>query len=247
MKKIAVIIFSFICTLWHAQHKPAKDTVVIHYIKGDKLFACDFIKSHKGELIDVRKCTNKREILPGTDQFTKLYPPVKFFQAASKVIDTNYAYDLPYKKGQFFKVIQGYNGTFSHHNKNALDFDMPERTEVLAIRDGMVIKAVDSNNRRCPTSECAKFNNYILIQHSDRTVAGYHHLSKNSVFVNVGDVVKKGAVIALSGNTGFSRGPHLHLVCYAPDNRRGLKMFFRTGNGDRIEYLYEGYIYTKNY
>ena len=44
-------------------------------------------------------------------------------------------FDLPFENGQKFKISQGYNGAFSHQNENALDFDMPIGTKILAARE----------------------------------------------------------------------------------------------------------------
>ncbi|MGB8169537.1 MAG: M23 family metallopeptidase [Chthoniobacteraceae bacterium] len=38
----------------------------------------------------------------------------------------------------------------------------------------------------------------------------YLHLQKNGVLVKVGDEVQAGDLVARSGNTGCSTGPHLH-------------------------------------
>jgi murein DD-endopeptidase MepM/ murein hydrolase activator NlpD len=52
--------------------------------------------------------------------------------------------------------------------------------------------------------------NWITIRHIDGTAASYQHLNPGDVFVEKGDVVLQGQLIALSGNTGHSAGPHLH-------------------------------------
>ena len=50
--------------------------------------------------------------------------------------------------------------------------------------------------------------NYVKIDHGDGLVALYCHCSR--VFVEEGDAVRKGDVIAAVGHTGAATGPHLH-------------------------------------
>jgi murein DD-endopeptidase MepM/ murein hydrolase activator NlpD len=52
------------------------------------------------------------------------------------------------------------------------------------------------------------YGNYIIINHADGFQTLYGHLSSASAVV--GSAVEQGAVIGLSGNTGYSTGPHLH-------------------------------------
>jgi murein DD-endopeptidase MepM/ murein hydrolase activator NlpD len=169
-----------------------------------------------------------------------------------KNYDTQYVYDLPFGKGKAFWIHQGYNGTFSHQNENSLDFIMPEGTEVLASREGLVIDIVQNNNQSCPTRSCAPFGNYVSILHSDGTIAQYYHLEQNGVQVKLGDSITKGQFIAYSGNTGWSSGPHLHFNVYiasatAEKNRITVKTLFKTGHGDKVEYLEEKKSYSRGY
>ena len=50
--------------------------------------------------------------------------------------------------------------------------------------------------------------NFIKIKHSDSFVTSYLHLSE--IYYRVGELVKAGFIIAKSGNSGNSTGPHLH-------------------------------------
>lgn len=50
--------------------------------------------------------------------------------------------------------------------------------------------------------------NYIKIKHSDSYVTSYLHLSE--IYYKVGEFVKAGFIVAKSGNSGNSTGPHLH-------------------------------------
>ena len=128
--------------------------------------------------------------------------------------NTSFRYSLPYAKGNSFSVNQGYYGTFSHQQKFALDFTMPEGTPLHAIRGGMVIKLKKDSNTGCPSKKCEKDVNFIWIEHEDGTIAEYAHLQLNGTHLKLGDVVEKGDEIGLSGNTGFSQAPHLHLEVF---------------------------------
>ncbi|MGI9526004.1 MAG: M23 family metallopeptidase [Weeksellaceae bacterium] len=163
--------------------------------------------------------------------------------------DWKYAYDLPYSPSSQHKVSQGYNGSFSHQNRYALDFEMPIGTKILAARDGTVIRAVNQFNYGCAHPDCAKYNNYILIYHSDGTFGNYSHLSYNGVMVREGQNVLRGQLMGYSGNTGFSSGPHLHFEVYKQKlfNRYTLQTRFRTGDGNTYNYLQERQVYPRNY
>lgn len=82
---------------------------------------------------------------------------------------------------------------------NGLDLSTPANTEVYSMFAGKVIK-VSFDNRS---------GNFVTVQHGDYTIS-FCHLTK--ALVKSGDIVKPGDLIALSGNTGRSTGPHLHLT-----------------------------------
>lgn len=161
--------------------------------------------------------------------------------------DTAYAYELPFQKGKSFMVWQGYNGSFSHKGENSLDFSMPEGTEVLAAREGIVVKVVQDNTESCPDESCAKYGNHVIIYHADGTFAKYFHLKYKGANVKVGDTVKKGDVIAFSGNTGWSNGPHLHFSCSLPglDKKRTIPTKFNVSGEAEAVYLVEKVVYLR--
>ena len=61
-------------------------------------------------------------------------------------------------------------------------------------------------------------DNYIVVLHGDGTAALYGHLTHDGADVNVGDVVRQGAVLGRTGNTGNTGNiPHLHFSVQACD------------------------------
>ncbi|MEA1784563.1 M23 family metallopeptidase [Arenibacter sp. GZD96] len=164
--------------------------------------------------------------------------------------DKDFEYYLPFEKGKVFELFQGYNGSESHIGILALDFTMPLGTKIHAARGGKVVKVVDGNNITCEEEECTKYNNYVVIMHSDGTFAEYHHIKMNGSKVKVGEMVEIGQLIAESGNVGYSKGPHLHFAVYLQkfDHKETVSTKFRTGrNGDKIKELVPGGRYSRNY
>jgi hypothetical protein len=161
--------------------------------------------------------------------------------------DKNHVYYLPFEKGKEYPLSQGYNGAQSHRNENAIDFSMPEGSGITAARDGIVIKVVQHNWNSCAEERCKEFNNTVTVYHSDGTFADYAHIKQNGSLVKEGDAIKAGQLIAKSGNTGWSSGPHLHFMVYRYNENgiQSLETKFKTAGGG--VYLKNGTRYLRNY
>jgi murein DD-endopeptidase MepM/ murein hydrolase activator NlpD len=115
-----------------------------------------------------------------------------------------------------WRIDQGWGGRFSHQdaeNFYAVDFTVKEGTPILAARDGVVMQ-VESNFDSAGLNR-EKFGpraNFVRILHDDGSMALYAHLRAVGVWVRVGQHVHAGQAIGLSGNTGFTTGPHLHFA-----------------------------------
>ena len=124
-------------------------------------------------------------------------------------LNTQTSFILPYAEGSSFKLIQGNNGPWGHsgHAAYAFDFVMPIGSPVLAAQAGIVVAVEEQyvDNTRTPGEE-----NFVIIQHADSSFGRYYHLTKNGAFVAVGDPIKQGQTIAISGNSGATAGAHLH-------------------------------------
>jgi murein DD-endopeptidase MepM/ murein hydrolase activator NlpD len=151
--------------------------------------------------------------------------------------DTSYVYALPYEKGKKFRVLQGYFSRFTHKERAALDFKMKRGTKILAARDGIVSRVKEDGVLGGMNRKYRPHGNNIIIQHTDGSRAGYWHLQYNSAFVTVGDTVKKGQEIALSGKTGYTMIPHLHFLVWrsAGGQWQQVPTRFQTSKG--IKYL----------
>ncbi len=143
----------------------------------------------------------------------------------------------PFAKNSRFRITQGFNGQFSHadkQNKYAVDIAMPLNTPVYAARSGTVIEVNDdfyvSGTRQAYKSQA----NSIRILHDDGSMGVYAHLALEKAQVYKGLRVYAGQLIAYSGNTGFSSGPHLH---FAVQVNKGMQLVsvpfqFQQANGE---------------
>jgi len=119
-------------------------------------------------------------------------------------------------------VVQGYQGKLTHEGRDeyAVDFAMKKGTPICAARAGVVVGLKEDSRAGGASEEFRDQANYVCIAHIDGTIAEYHHLHYHGVLVEIGQRVEAGQRIAISGNTGYSTGPHLHFGVYAAVNGR---------------------------
>jgi len=91
-------------------------------------------------------------------------------------------------------------GGIGSTNHKGVDIGTPMRTPILAAKSGTVTWASWNGGY----GEC------VIIYHGKGNSTLYGHLDNGAYNVKVGDTVRQGDVIAWSGTTGNSTGPHLH-------------------------------------
>jgi murein DD-endopeptidase MepM/ murein hydrolase activator NlpD len=90
-----------------------------------------------------------------------------------------------------------FTGQWTMHN--GIDLNVPNGRDVFSIGSGIIKE----------TGLLENYGIYIMIIHEGGYISLYGHLSQ--VLVQQGQRVEQGQIIAKSGNTGHSTGPHLHL------------------------------------
>lgn len=93
---------------------------------------------------------------------------------------------------------RSYNGGSVDIFHTGVDFGANAGTPVYAAANGIVVYSGALELR----------GNAVIIDHGRGVMTAYFHLSET--FVNVGDAIKVGQLIATVGSTGLSSGPHLH-------------------------------------
>lgn len=101
---------------------------------------------------------------------------------------------------------------------NGVDFGCPTGTELLASANGVVTEVGNQGAKG--------YGKYFRIKTNNGLQLTYGHCS--AILVIVGDSVTAGQVVAKSGNTGRSTGPHLHFGVREYDSSGNIKNY---GNG----------------
>ncbi len=100
---------------------------------------------------------------------------------------------------------------------NGVDISVPEGTPVVTTGEGVVIM-VDENDFE---------GKKVVIKHRNQYKTVYAKLSK--VMIEEGQLIKKGDLIALSGNTGLSTHPHLHYEVISNNEHIDPQLFMKAG------------------
>ena len=97
------------------------------------------------------------------------------------------------------RVIAAYGAKTNGKSNDGINVAVPEGTPVKAAEDGVV--AYSGN-------ELKGYGNLILVRHANGYVTAYAHASE--LLVKRGDTIKRGQVIAKSGQSGEAASPQLH-------------------------------------
>lgn len=141
------------------------------------------------------------------------------------------------------KITQGFNGRFSHQNlssKFAVDIGANVGTDILAAREGVVMAVKDDYALGGVDDFFMDKANFVQVLHEDGTWALYAHILLGSAAVKVGDEVQVGDLLAKSGSSGYSSGPHLHFVIQknAGLKSESLPFEFRTRKGNLAQPIF---------
>jgi murein DD-endopeptidase MepM/ murein hydrolase activator NlpD len=96
-------------------------------------------------------------------------------------------------------IVEGFGQRANGTTNDGINFAVPEGTPVRAAEDGVVAYA---------GNELKTFGNLVLVRHADNYVTAYANASE--IMVKRGDSVRRGQVIAKSGQTGSVTSPQLH-------------------------------------
>ncbi|WP_321314929.1 M23 family metallopeptidase [Halarcobacter sp.] len=188
-------------------YKEKKDfRIIISYIKNEKkVFKGITINvidgKYKSETINVSKgkvtlsIKNKARVQKEYEEAMSIYKTV----SPKLYLKEKFIYPINSKITSEFGTKRVYNGTLKSYHSGT-DFKAKIGTKIKAVNDGIVVL---SKNRFYA-------GNSIVIDHGQGIYSCYYHLSKLNL--KIGQKVKKGEVVGLSGDTGRVTGPHLHFA-----------------------------------
>lgn len=112
---------------------------------------------------------------------------------------------------QLFGVTSASKRLYRSGSHSGVDFRAPVGTPVYAMAPGTVLGTGDTDTY----CKGASFGKWVFIKYDNGLSSTYGHLSVISS--SVGQKVKAGDLVAMSGNTGHTTGPHLHITVYASE------------------------------
>ena len=136
-----------------------------------------------------------RQMENRSDYYGVLDSELRDLVVRRKVMPTMAPVHAPRGSG-FGKRIDPFTGQLAMHE--GIDFEVDKGTPVHAAAGGVVSFA----------GFHPQYGNLVEIDHGNDLSTRYAHLSK--ILVRTGEIVMRGATIALSGSTGRATGPHLH-------------------------------------
>lgn len=161
-------------------------------------------KKKKGELeIEMLDVESKLKVIVDASKLPKYGKGVLQYPV-DNVIITQFFGNTPFSS----KNPQVYNGS----GHNGIDFGIKSGSPIFAAGGGIVLGTGNTDTACSGVS----YGKWILIKHANGLTTLYAHLSV--IQVSAGDTVISRQKIGLSGNTGYSTGPHLHFTVYASDS-----------------------------
>ncbi|MFA5131948.1 MAG: peptidoglycan DD-metalloendopeptidase family protein [Candidatus Paceibacterota bacterium] len=161
-------------------------------------------KRKKGELeAEMLDVESKLKVIVDASKLPKYGKGVLQYPVANVII-TQYFGNTPFAS----KNPQVYNGS----GHNGIDFGVKVGTPILAAAAGTVVGTGNTDSACSGVS----YGKWVLIRHTNGLTTLYAHLSV--IQATSGQTVASGDKVGLSGNTGYSTGPHLHFTVYASDS-----------------------------
>lgn len=121
-----------------------------------------------------------------------------FWPTIDKVVTQHFG-----ENPDFYKEVS--NGFLPGHE--GIDLKAPMNTPYFAVAPGRVTRVTD----KTPAGAASPYGWHVVVNHGHGYSTLYAH-ARPDIPVKVGDQVTPGQVLAFSGNTGISSGPHLHLT-----------------------------------
>lgn len=165
-----------------------------------------FDKMNKEETDSINKFYNQAQNGSWQDIFILVEQPSSDIVIGGGTGELHY----PTNSAQISAGFPNYSDGSPH---GGIDFPVGVGTDVYAAEDGTVIESTDiTSHENCSCKYTQEgyhsYGKYIMIQHDNGLVTLYAHNSER--LVKKGDKVVRGQIIAKSGNTGNSSGPHCH-------------------------------------